>query len=438
MRYNLIKYIIFCSFLLSPLKSTASPIFAIKNDAEEKAKILFLGFNSEDQNLKDDTKKIITKIKQNLDTTNLFEVKASDEKISIDAIDLIDFEKYRSLKINAIVSADFGYIGENLEIRVRMIDVLDQKQMFGKFYSSPKGNYKKASNLLSDEIFKALTGEKIGHFDSKILYVSESGSIKKRIKKISIIDFDGENKQVLTDGRDLVLTPVFSKKPDEIFYLRYFKNKPQIFSFDLRTLKSKRVGGFKGTTFAASVHPLDQNIMLLSAIIDGNTDVFELNLRENIARRLTKSPSIDTTASYSPDGKKIVFTSDRDSGQQIYEMSENGSSVRKISVGGGSYSKPMYSPDGKMIAFTRIKSGQFYIGVMSPSGKNEKLLSSGYVVEGAKWSPNSRYLVYSKKESSYGLKSIPRLFVVDAATGFEFEVPTPQFEGATDPDWIKF
>lgn len=437
---------------------------SVKNEDVPKTKILFFGFESNDPDIKSEVDEVFAQIRRNLKTTDLFEMLIQKGQVDVaipkpvtigvandvgnSALDsfipdhlmvetLPNFEKYGKAGIGAIVIFSFDRdTAGNLAVKVRMWDVLDQRQLFGKFYSASEENHRKMANLISGEIFKAITGEKISHFDSQILYVSETGAANKRIKKINIIDFDGQNRRVLTDGSDLVLTPIFSKKQEEIFYLRYFeKRQPQIFSLDLKSSRTKKVGGFSGTTFAPSVHPKDRNVILLSAIVDGNTDIYEMNILTNSARRLTKSPAIDTTPSYSPDGKYITFASDRDEGQQLYVMDVSGDSVKRISSEGGSYSKPVWSPDGSLIAFTKIKGNQFYVGVMSVTGKGEKILSKGYLVEGAKWSPNGRYLIYSKKRGAYGKESIPRLFVVDIITGFEFEVPTPENEGATDPDW---
>jgi TolB protein len=446
------KIILFLvSFFIFVNQAGATVSFSIKDEEIPRTKILFFGFDSSDPRLKSDSFEIFERIRKNLKTTDLFEIikqsgqidvavpgKApivSQENLSVESVP--NFDKYNKAGIGALVIVQFNYdVSGNIEMRIRMWDVLDQRQLFGKFYTASKDNQRKMANLISNEIYKAITGEKSGNFTTQIAYVSENGPVNKRVKKIAMIDFDGENQRALSDGRELVLTPIFSKKPNELFYLRYFEGKPQIFSMDLRNLRSKKVGGFRGTTFAPSVNPKDPNQLLLSAIVDGNSDIYELDIDGNSARRLTKSSAIDTTPSYSPDGKFITFASDRDSGQQIYVMDKDGSSVAQISSGNGSYSKPMWSPDGKLIAFTRIKGGQFYIGVMAPNGKGEKLLTSSFLAEGAKWSPNGRYLIYSKKKGSYGRDSIPRLFIIDVITGYEIEVPTPQNEGATDPDWV--
>lgn len=450
-------FLLLISLLSFSAQAFAAVSFTVKNEEIPKTKILFFGFDYADPRLKTDAFEILERIRRNLKTTDLFEIVQQSGQLEVVAANrsvvaslndnlaqenltvesMPNFEKYARAGIGAIVIGQFNYdVGGNLEVRIRMWDVLDQRQLFGKFYTASRDNYRKMSNIISNEIFKSITGEKIGHFTSQILYVSESGPINKRIKKINIVDFDGENHRILTDGRELVLTPIFSKNLNEVFYLRYFQGKPQIFSLDLRNLRSQKVGGFRGTTFAASTHPKDPNIILLAAIDGGNSDIYEMNIASNTATKLTKSPAIDTTPSYSPDGKSITFSSDRDAGQQIYVMSSDGSSVKRISTGQGSYSKPMWSPDGKLIAFTRIKGGRFFIGVMAPNGKGEKLLASGYLVEGAKWSPNGRYIIYSKKRGPYGQDSMPRLFIIDILTGFEFEVPTPAGEGATDPDWV--
>lgn len=424
-------------------KSNAAVSVPIDSKAISKTKVGFVGFGQSRVGLE-----LFDIVNQDLATTNLIDSVDTDKTESnqkstttltdTDVESLPDFERYKDKTIDILLVSKIAEDSSgNVELKVRAWDIDDKKQLFGKAYSFSRSDYRKAANSIANEVFKIVTGEDSGHFNSQIVYVAEYGSEINRTKKIRLMDFDGQHQRALTDGSDLVLTPIFSKRKDEIFYLRYYKSKPQIFSLNTRNLKTQKIGGFNGTTFAASPHPNNSNLLLLSVIDDGNSDIYEMDIIRNIAKRLTKSPAIDTTPSYSNDGAKIVFSSDRDGSQQLYVMDNEGYSIRKISSGPGSYAKPVWSPDGKWIAFTKVKAGKFFVGIMSPSGKGEKILSSGYLVEGAKWSPSSRYLLYSKKRGSYGSNSIPKLFVVDIVTGFEFELVTPKNEGATDPDWAN-
>jgi len=440
--YNLIFFSFFLLFI--QVKQGFAVInFTINDDAMDKDNILLYGFSSPDVNLNNDILEIKNRIIKNLSSTNLVQFSSfkedensSDQNIfDIEAVPI--FEKFQNKKIADLLVAKFSYNDQgDLELKIRLWDVNDKKQSFGKHYLASRQNYRQLANSISNEIFKAISNEDIGHFISKIIYVGETGPINNRTKKINMIDFDGENYRHLTNGEELVLTPNFTRNKNLIHYLRYYENIPQIFSLDLRSKISDKLGGFSATTFASSPHPLDDNLVLLSAIVDGNCDIYEMNIAGNYAKRLTKSPAIDTTASYSPDGKSIVYSSDRDGSQQLYIMNANGSNNHKITQGGGSYSKPTWSPDGKFIAFTKIKSQQFMIGTMTPNSRFEKILTTAYLAEGARWSANSRYLIYSKKKSPYGRDSIPRLYIIDIITGFEYEIPTPKNEGALDPDWV--
>jgi Periplasmic component of the Tol biopolymer transport system len=189
------------------------------------------------------------------------------------------------------------------------------------------------------------------------------------------------------------------------------------------------LGDFAGMTFAPRFSP-DGTKVVMSLSTNGNSDIYEMDLRTRKVRRLTDTPAIDTGPCYSPDGTQISFESDRGGSQQIYVMNADGSNQHRISFGDGKYGTPVWSPRGDQIAYTHIKGGMFYIGVMHPDGSGERSITQGYLVEGPTWAPNGRVLAYFKQAGPGGQV---RLYSIDV-TGFnERELVTPT--DASDPAW---
>jgi TolB protein len=320
-----------------------------------------------------------------------------------------------------------------LQVEFRLWDVFAEQQMTGLRYTTTQQNWRRIAHIMADAIYKRITGED-GYFDTRVVYISETGPADRRIKRLAIMDQDGANHRFLTDGRALVLTPRFSPTAQEITYLSYARGVPRVYLFNIDTGQQEVLGDFPGMTFAPRFSP-DGNKVIMSMAVDGNSDIYALDLRTRQATRLTDNPAIDTSPCYSPDGKQIVFNSDRGGTQQIYTMNADGSDVKRISFGAGRYGTPVWSPRGDLIAFTKIDGGQFYIGVMRSDGSGERLLTQAFLVEAPTWAPNGRVLMYFRQtpSDSKGKGGNPRLYSIDLTGYNEREVITPQ--DASDPAW---
>ncbi|HYM04613.1 MAG TPA: Tol-Pal system beta propeller repeat protein TolB, partial [Stellaceae bacterium] len=341
---------------------------------------------------------------------------------------------WRVINAQALVtgSAEMQADGR-LQVEFRLWDVLAEQQLTGFKYTTPQQNWRRIAHIIADAIYKRVTGED-GYFDTRVVYVSESGPMDRRVKRLAIMDQDGANHRFLTDGRALVLTPRFSPTAQEITYLSYARGTPRVYLFNIDTGQQEVLGDFPGMTFAPRFSP-DGNKVIMSLAVDGNSDIYTLDLRTRQATRLTDSPAIDTSPCYSPDSTRIVFNSDRGGSQQLYVMNADGSDVKRISFGNGRYGTPVWSPRGDLIAFTKIDGGKFYIGVMRPDGSGERLLTESFLVEAPTWAPNGRVLMYFRQAptDSKGKGGSSRLYSIDLTGHNEREVITPQ--DASDPAW---
>lgn len=374
-------------------------------------------------------------IRDNLRRSGLF--KPIDQGAFIQSAEALQggprFQDWRQIDAQALVSGKAEKQGDGrLRVQFRLWDVLAQSQMIGKAYFTTPGNWRRVAHIISDAIYQRLTGEE-GYFDTRIVYVSESGPQNRRTKRLAIMDQDGANHRYLTDGSNLVLTPRFSPNRQEISYVSYQGRSPKIYLFNLNTGQQEVLGEFPGMTFAPRFAP-DGNSVIMALDNQGNSEIYVIDLRTRERRRLTNSGAIDISASFAPSGERVVFNSNRGGSLQLYTMQADGSGVQRISFGKGRYSTPVWSPRGDMIAFTRQHQGTFYIGVMRPDGSGERMLAEGYRVEGPTWAPNGRVLCFFRRdradnEGRYSSK----LYTIDLTGYNELEVPTPQ--DASDPAW---
>lgn len=345
------------------------------------------------------------------------------------------FADWRIINAQALVTGAVATQSDGrVRIEFRLWDVLAEQHLTGFGYTTTTQNWRRIAHIIADAIYKRITGED-GYFDTRVVYISESGPADRRTKRLAIMDQDGANHRFLTDGRSLVLTPRFSPTAQEITYLSYIGRTPRVYLFNIDTGQQEVLGDFPGMTFAPRFSP-DGNKVIMSLAIDGKTSIYTMDLRTRQATRLTNSPAIDTSPCYSPDGKQVVFNSDRGGTQQLYMMNADGSDLKRISPpGSGRYGTPVWSPRGDLIAFTKIENGKFYIGVMRPDGTGERLLTEAFLVEGPTWAPNGRVLMYFRQQPSdaKGKGGSTRLYSIDLTGYNEREVITPQ--DASDPAW---
>ncbi len=344
----------------------------------------------------------------------------------------IRFNEWKAINAQALVNGTITKMPDGrTRVEFRLFDVYAQTQLSGMAYMTTAQNWRRISHIIADEIYKRLTGEG-GYFDSRIVYVAESGPALKRVKRLAIMDQDGANQRFLTSGQALVLTPRFSPNTQTITYLSYgTDNKPRVYIYNLETGQQDVVGSFPGMTFAPRFSP-DGNKVAMSLSQNGNSDIYSMGLHGGSPQKLTNSPGLDTAPCYSPDGSHIAFESDRGGTQQIYVMNADGGNQHRISFGDGRYASPVWSPRGDLIAFIKMDKGQFYLGVMKPDGSGERLITSAYHIEGPTWAPNGRVIAYFKESPGSNGRS-SKVYSIDL-TGHNERALKTSGDGS-DPAW---
>ena len=343
----------------------------------------------------------------------------------------VQFADWKVINAQALISGSVRVDGDRLIVKFRVFDVFAETQLGdGLQFGGSVGSWRRIAHKVADTVYGRITGEG-GYFDSRVVFVAESGPKDRRQKRVAIMDYDGANIQFLTDASSIVLAPRISRAGDQVIYTSYETGKPEIFLLDVATVSRRRLDlAAEAMTFSPRFSP-DGRSIVFSLSQGGNTDIYRTTVRGGAITRLTSTPSIETAPSFSPDGSRVVFESDRSGSQQIYVMDAAGGEPTRISFGKGRYGTPVWSPRGDLIAFTKQANGRFHIGVMRIDGSEERLLTASFLDEGPTWSPNGRVIMFTRE--TQGAAGQPALYSVDVSGRNLRRVPIDG--AASDPAW---
>ncbi len=339
-----------------------------------------------------------------------------------------EFQAWRTTGADAVAMGQVDRAGQ-IQSSLRLWDTAAGQQVTGKSYGTDANSWRRIAHMASDAIYTGLTGEG-GYFDSRVIFVAESGPRANRVRRLAIMDQDGANVRYLSDGSQQVLTPRLSPNGTLVAYMVLDgPNSSGIFILDLTTGQTQSLGRFGQMSFAPRFSP-DGRRLVFSVTNGAVTNIYALDLAGGQPQQLSTGSAIDTSPSYSADGQRIAFESDRGGRPQIYVMGANGGGAERISYGDGAYSTPVWSPKGDYIAFTRQSGGQFSIGIMAPDGSGERILATSYHAEGPTWAPNGRVLMFFRDP---GGNDGSQLYSIDIWGRNERRVATEGF--ASDPAW---
>ena len=374
----------------------------------------------------DTTQLIVADLRQTAEVMPL--TPKRDDYYSYPEVTAPTFSKWRSGGAKALVT---GFVQSRsdgrLTIGCYVYDVAKGRELARKGFVIGPNDWRRAAHKCSGLAYTAITGAP-GMFDTEIAYVAENGVGDARIRRIAVMDSDGNNHHYVTGGEGMVLTPRLAPKAGQLAYVSFAGGRPSVRVLDLGSGQERPLVPSDAITFAPRYSP-DGSRIAFSMMLGANSDIFTTPASGGPVQRLTTSSGIDTDPSFSPDGSKIVFESDRSGSQQLYLMNADGTGERRISFGGGWYASPVWSPDGQWIAFTRRSADGRRLGIMKADGTAERVLSAGPGDEGPSWAASSREILFQRIDPS-GRAGLYRI-ALDGSEARQMTIP----QNGSDPDW---
>lgn len=419
-----------------PASAQEGPIIDITKSVLDPSPIAIPAFVAQSSNARAMGRDIARVITANLERSALF--RPINPDAFVDEIDNFNaaprFEDWRLIGAEALITGEVDIAADgDLVVKFRLWDTFRQRQMTSRVFTTTTDNWRRIAHQVSDIIYERYTGE-AGYFDTRIIYIEESGPKTDLKTQLTIMDQDGANRRALTFGDYWVFLPTFSPTQQEIVYISYRDGPPKTFLFNLNTGREEALFDVSQDSESYSARFTPDGLKVVTTVsVNGNSDIHMYDLPTQTLTRLTREPSIEVEPSMDPSGQRIVFTSDRSGpGQrQLYVMNADGSNATRISRGAGRYGTPVWSPRGDLIAFTKQARGKFSLGVMRTDGSGERILVDAFKIDRPTWSPNGRVLLFTVEDSSEDLAK--RIESVDL-TGFNRR-PIPSLGSASDPAW---
>lgn len=330
-------------------------------------------------------------------------------------------QNWRPLGIEAVVKGTIT-TEQGVAVDLSVYDVFEGNMILNKQYRSDKDLIRQLAHNISNDIYKAFTGQ-TGMFRTKIAFVAEDDGEKG----IYVMDWDGHRVRKLGLKGSLVLAPHWSADGAKIVYSSERGRQWGIYLLDFGKMTEKKIFASKGTNMAGGFSPKGDAITL-SSTKDGTPDIYLLSLKDESVKKLTFTQGIEVSPVVSPDGSQIAFVSDRGGSPQIYLMRADGSDIRRITFEGSYNTSPAWSPSGDRIVFS-CRRGKNQICIVKPDGSTLMQLTESGNNEDPSFSPEGRHITFSSDRD--GTKGI----YIMRANGEAQKKISPRGLRSTAPGW---
>jgi len=315
----------------------------------------------------------------------------------------VDFDDWSILGVEAVAIGRVTQTGDNAySVQFQLFDVFGRDQLVGYRMPASRGTIRRVAHRAADMIYEKLTGIK-GVFDTKVAYVTAESRGNANLYSLIVSDQDGENEFKIMESADPIMSPAWSPDSRRLAYVSFEGNRSSIFIQTLRTGNRIQVSSRPGINGAPAFSPDGRKLVITLGGVDGNLDIYVLDINTKEASRLTTHRAIDTEGSWSPDGRYIYFTSDRSGGPQVYRVAATGGNAERITFEGSYNARPRLSPDGSKLAMVHNDRGNYRIAVLDLQRDDLLVLSAGSQDESPSFAPNSDTLIYATRVARDGV-----------------------------------
>ncbi len=269
-----------------------------------------------------------------------------------------------------------------------------------------------------------------GFFAGKLTFISET----RGAKDIYLSDVLFSKPTQVTNDNAHCVGPVLSPDGKSLLYTSYYKNGfPNIYKINLSNGRRTNFVSYRGTNIGAT-YSHDGTMVAMALSGSGNSELYLSNPEGKIMSRLTRNNSIESKPSWSPDGKRLVFTSDKPGKPQLHLINSSGGKMKRIPTNISGYcAESDWNPiNSNLIVFTILIKKNFALALYDFTTANSTIITkfSGDCVEPC-WTNDGRHLIYTQKSAKNS-----RLILLDTKSGKMSNLHNVNFGNTSEVDFI--
>lgn len=342
------------------------------------------------------------------------------------------FREWRLLNQDYVVIGRAQPRDDNrVEITYELYDPYSERRLLGRSVTGDRDQWRQLAHRASDAIYEEITGVR-GVFSTKIAYVAIEQTGSGRSHTLYVADADGFNEEPWFESERPLMSPAWSPDARQIAFVTFAPDgSSEVRILDLDSGNVRIVAERQGAINSAPAFSPDGRRLAFTSSRDGAANIYVMDLSNGRLQQVTRHWAIDTEPDWL-DNNTLVYTSGRSGRPQIYRLRIGSDNAERLTFDGRYNARPRVAESGNRIVMVHNDGDGYNIATMDLNNRVLQVLTGNPQDEAPSLAPNGSMVVYASTQGGTS-----RLAWVSIDGMVENVMPS-RFGNVREPAWSPF